>query len=426
MDGARAELAAESLPSDVALLDATGTIIWANATWLRAGEADSADLLAGCMVGVDFLRTLRAKRVPLAEAVAIGVAAVIAGERSSFEHELTSVDGSRRWRFQANPLRGTSRGAVLVRSESAEPSGRGPWDLPDPGDLAARIAQLTPRERDVLRLMTRGFSNREIAADLGVAYTTVRSHVQAVIEKLAARSRLQAIARVSRGALGGMMNTTPLGIGDQDVSVPAHLGLFYDAEPDLRRVVRKFLRPAIDDPRQGIVLFGPPGVARAMLRNLEADLGRSLEDEIASGRILIAQTDSDPDQMLENIREALAAVAAKGHRIVRFFADVKWGAPGFPPPEDALWVESRVNDMLAETRALVVCAYDVSQLPDKALILGGLQTHPIMVIGDWLTENPNYLAPADYLRAFLLQMNPDEPAGMAPTGPQRGEPPVQR
>jgi hypothetical protein len=56
----------------------------------------------------------------------------------------------------------------------------------------------------------------------------------------------------------------------------------------------------------------------------------------------------------------------------------------------------------------VVCAYDVSQLPDKALIRGALETHPIMVIGDWLKENPSYLAPADYMGAFLLHLrSPD-------------------
>jgi DNA-binding CsgD family transcriptional regulator len=409
MEGGRAEIAAESLPSDVALLDASGTITWANATWQRASRTGSPDLLAGCAVGANVLHLWRAKRTADAEAVAIGVAAVIAGERGRFEEELTSLEGARRWRLQANPLRGSSRGAVLVRSEIAEPSRGGPWGLPDPEDLAGRIAQLTPRERDVLRLMVRGLSNREIAAELGIAYTTVRSHAQSVIEKLAARSRLQAIARVTRGNLGGMMNTTPLGIGDQDVSVPGHIGLFYDAEPDLRRVQLEFLRPAIDDPRQGIVLFGPPRIAHTMLEHLESDLGRSLGDEIASGRILVAQTDRDPDQLLENIRQAIDTVAAKGHAIIRFFADVRWGAPGFPLPEDALWVESRVNDLLADTGALVVCAYDVSTLPDKALILGGLQTHPIMVIGDWLSENPNYLAPTDYLRAFLLQMHPAEP-----------------
>jgi hypothetical protein len=88
-------------------------------------------------------------------------------------------------------------------------------------------------------------------------------------------------------------------------------------------------------------------------------------------------------------------------------------------PEDALWVESRVNDMLADTGAIVVCAYDVSRLPDKALIMGGLQTHPIMVIGDWLAENPSYLSPTDYMRAFLVQMGSAKSA----TGPAGATPP---
>ena len=409
MDRDLAEIAAESLPSEVALLDATGTITWANAAWLRAAQIGS-DLLTGCVVGVDAVRAFRASRAEVGNAVASGVASVIAGQSGEFAVELRFDDGVRRWRLSANALRGPSRGAVVFRTEITGAERRAPWDLHLPEDLAARVGRLTPRERDVLKLMVRGRNNREIAAELGIAYTTVRSHVRAVIEKLGARSRLDAVARVTRGDLGGIMTTTPLGIVDQDVQVPGHLGLFYDAEPDLRRVLLEFARPALDDPDQGIILFGPPGVAQRMLDDLAADLGRTLTSELESGRILIAQTDPDPDQLLENIRVALETMAARDRTVIRFFGDVKWGAAGFPLPEDALWVESRVNDMLAETKAVVVCAYDVSRLPDKALIMGGLQTHPIMVIGDWVMESPNYLAPADYMRAFVLQMRSGEPA----------------
>lgn len=166
----RAEIAAESLPSDVALLDATGTITWANARWLQAARTGSSGLLNGCTVGVDFLRKLRATRTATAQAIATGVAAVIAGEQTHFEQELIAADGSPRWRLQANPLSGSSRGAVLIRSEVTGPVRRSPWDLPDP-EVPARIARLTPRERDVLKLMVRGLNNREIAAELGIAYT---------------------------------------------------------------------------------------------------------------------------------------------------------------------------------------------------------------------------------------------------------------
>ena len=65
---------------------------------------------------------------------------------------------------------------------------------------ATRIAErLTPRELEVLARMAAGLSNREIGADLGIEYTTVRGHVQSVLEKLGARSRFDAIARAYRG-----------------------------------------------------------------------------------------------------------------------------------------------------------------------------------------------------------------------------------
>ena len=62
------------------------------------------------------------------------------------------------------------------------------------------IEQLSPRERDILRGIARGASNKEIARELGIAETTVKIHVQHVLRKLGLSSRVQAaVAATSHG-----------------------------------------------------------------------------------------------------------------------------------------------------------------------------------------------------------------------------------
>ena len=54
---------------------------------------------------------------------------------------------------------------------------------------------MTPRELDVLRLMSAGLSNREIADGLGLAEGTVKNHVSAILGKLACEDRTRAVLR---------------------------------------------------------------------------------------------------------------------------------------------------------------------------------------------------------------------------------------
>jgi DNA-binding NarL/FixJ family response regulator len=64
-----------------------------------------------------------------------------------------------------------------------------------------RLAQLTPREIQVLRLLAEGRSNQEIADLLVIAESTAKTHVKRILAKIDARDRAQAIVIAYQGGL---------------------------------------------------------------------------------------------------------------------------------------------------------------------------------------------------------------------------------
>lgn len=72
-------------------------------------------------------------------------------------------------------------------------------ELPAPGMQPRHI---TRRELDVLQLLARGYSNKEIAIQLAISEHTVKSHVTNILSKLEARDRAEAVAKaIQKGVI---------------------------------------------------------------------------------------------------------------------------------------------------------------------------------------------------------------------------------
>jgi DNA-binding NarL/FixJ family response regulator len=115
--------------------------------------------------------------------VRAGVRAVLPGDASAAE--------------AAAAIEAAAVGLVVLHTSAvAALSARG--SRGSPGDEGRGGAPLTAREIEVLAMMAEGMGNRAIAGRLGISTHTVKFHVAAVLDKLNARSRAEAVAVAMR------------------------------------------------------------------------------------------------------------------------------------------------------------------------------------------------------------------------------------
>ena len=163
------------------------------------------------VMGVDAIRGLRevapASRVLMLTVSEDGQDLAAALRNGAQGYLLKTIEGD----LLAEAIRRAARGEPVVSPELmgklvAAFQSQGAPEVPPampvppqvaPPDASAAVAQLSPREEDVLREIARGASNKEIARTLDIAETTVKIHVQHILRKLGLSSRVQAAVYAS-------------------------------------------------------------------------------------------------------------------------------------------------------------------------------------------------------------------------------------
>ena len=166
--GEAASLAAQLLP-DAVVLDA------------GAGEPEELDAIARLSTGQPGLPivALAAQPLAVAQALSFGASALLP----------SAVDV----KTLALALRAAAHGLVSV--PRADVAALLPVDEALEVAVKAPVETLTPRELEVLQLMARGLTNRQIGRQLKISEHTVKFHAAAILGKLNARSRAEAVAR---------------------------------------------------------------------------------------------------------------------------------------------------------------------------------------------------------------------------------------
>jgi hypothetical protein len=104
----------------------------------------------------------------------------------------------------------------------------------------------------------------------------------------------------------------------------------------------------------------------------------------------------DQKRMLSLIQEVLEA-GRGGFPLTRLVAHMEWALTGHPGVGDIVEYESRLNYVLPKYDDPVICTYDTSKFGGE-LIVAIMRTHPVVIVGGAVHENPFYTPPDVFLK----------------------------
>lgn len=181
-----------------------------------------------------------------------------------------------------------------------------------------------------------------------------------------------------------------------------HVCAFFNGYDDALKVLGPFIRDGFLCNHKAVHLVGADKqeahVARLRCDGLNPEaLQSSGQLEIrTSVDVYLEDGQFDRDRMVDAFT-ALASGNADGeYPLSRIVCDMDWAAGTPQHLQELVAFESRINDLWSQHDDIVICVYDLAKF-NGGTIVDILRTHPIVVIGGILRENPYYVPPTQFL-----------------------------
>lgn len=177
-----------------------------------------------------------------------------------------------------------------------------------------------------------------------------------------------------------------------------HVCAFFDSREQEYSVLGPFFKEGLERGEKSVHIVDPALIAdhleRLKAAGIDTDGCRQCGqlDVLSWDDAYLAGGSFDQDRMLGAINGVIAAGRESGYPRMRIMGNMGWTLKGNPGTEQVLEFESRVNDVLTESRQLAVCVYDSSSM-SGALMMDILRSHPLTLVGSVLHQNPFYVPP---------------------------------
>jgi hypothetical protein len=177
-----------------------------------------------------------------------------------------------------------------------------------------------------------------------------------------------------------------------------HICAFFNGMDEHYRVLRSFINDGFAEGDRAFHLVDPER-REDHLRRL-VDAGIDVDDAMASGQLEVRPWEDGPlhgerfdqETWVAGFEEVLKSGPPSGYTKTRFVAQMEWALVDLPGMDDLIEFEARVNHVVPKYDDSVICAYDLSKFGASTVVFA-LRTHPLVIIGGLLQENPFYVDP---------------------------------
>ncbi|HEX3512688.1 MAG TPA: MEDS domain-containing protein [Trebonia sp.] len=197
-----------------------------------------------------------------------------------------------------------------------------------------------------------------------------------------------------------------------------HICAFFNSVDEQHRVLRPFIKGGFDQGDKAYHYVDPE--LRDEHLSWLAEAGIDVQAVTASGQLEVRPwADStlsgghfELNAWLVSFEQVLQSGPAAGYGQTRFLGHMEWALSDLPGVGDLIEYETRVNYVLPKYEGSVICTYDLTKF-GASVVMDALRTHPAVIIGGVLQENPFFVPPDQLLQEIRQRRSASESANTA-------------
>ena len=200
-----------------------------------------------------------------------------------------------------------------------------------------------------------------------------------------------------------MKAAAPITFAGSQLAETRHVCAFFNSEEEEYRVLLPFIKDGFNCGHKAVHVVNPHQRNEHLQRLIGAGIDPAAAERLGqfelrtNSETYLHEGRFDQDRMLQAFEQIASGNAQGGFPLSRIVCRMDWAAEGQSYINDLIEFEARVNHIWEHHDDAVICTYHLGKFGGDTVV-DVMRTHPMIIIGGILQQNPFFVPPAEFLR----------------------------